>query len=73
MEVGKAFNKNEFPMVYSTKIIVEEVTRKIRDGKHITLREVYVLTYLESILTDNANSGLLMKIHNLLDNYNEDN
>ncbi|PTG53171.1 hypothetical protein BU687_05860 [Staphylococcus chromogenes] len=72
MEVGKAFNKNEFPMVYSTKIIVEEVARKIRNGKHITLREVYVLTYLESILTDNASSGLLMKIDNLLDNYKED-
>lgn len=72
MKVGKAFNKNEFPMVYSTKIIVEEVERKIKNGKHITLREVYVLTYLESILTDNASSDLLMKIGNLLDNYKED-
>lgn len=72
MKVDKVFNKNEFPMVYSTKIIVEEVERRIKNGKHTTLREVYVLTYLEAILTDNASSDLLMKIDDLLDNDKED-
>ncbi|MCO4330308.1 hypothetical protein MTQ89_08300 [Staphylococcus hyicus] len=72
MYSDKYFNIKEFHTIYFTKMLVDEVMQKIRDGRYITLKETYILIYLECILRDNVNPGLLKTIYNYLDEYKGD-
>ncbi len=65
----KDFNKEEFPVAYAIKILIDEISLKIHDKKYISFSETYVLTYLECILQDNVNNDLLERINNLIDSY----
>ncbi|MGJ5700488.1 hypothetical protein ACTFIB_11220 [Staphylococcus chromogenes] len=72
MYSDKYFNIEEFYTIYSTKMLVDEVIKKIRDGRYITFKETYTLIYLERILRDNVNSEILKTIYGYLDEYKGD-
>ena len=72
MYSDKYSNIEEFHTIYFTKKLVDEVIKKIRDGRYITFKETYILIYLECILRDNVNSEILKTIYGYLDEYKGD-